>query len=53
MSSVFSDPKLFNYVLIALHGAAAVRHACALHWWDSGYWLLAFLITCLMTWRPA
>lgn len=51
--SILADPKLFNYVLLVLHGAAAVRHAAALHWWDSGYWLLAFLITCLMTWRPA
>lgn len=51
--SLISDPKLFNYALIALHGAAAARHAYALHWWDSAYWMLAFAITALMTWRPA
>jgi len=51
--SILADPKLFNYVLLALHGAAAVRHAAAVNLWDSAYWLCAFAITALMTWRPA
>lgn len=35
---MLSDPRLFNYVLIALNGCATLRWLAAGNWWAAGYW---------------
>lgn len=45
-----SDPRLFNYVLIALNAAAALRWTIALRWWEVAYWLAALTLNVVVTW---
>lgn len=47
---MFSDPRLFNYVLVALFTLAAVRWAAAGCWADSAYNLFAAGIQAVITW---
>ncbi len=44
------DPKLFNYVIMALYGLNAGRWAVHGSWADVSYWLCAFGITATVTW---
>lgn len=48
--SILQDPKLFNYVLFALHLGAAARWAIAMNGPQVLYWLGAAYITAVMTW---
>ena len=50
MSSLLLDPKLINYVLIALYAANASRWALHRSWPDSLYWAGALIITVAVTW---
>ena len=34
----WADPRLFNYVLIALNSGAALRWLWAGNWWAATYW---------------
>ncbi len=44
------DPRVFNYVILTLYAANAVRWACFGKWADVCYWLAAFAITATVTW---
>jgi hypothetical protein len=44
------DPRLFNYLIMALYVINAVRWALARNWADMCYWLSAFAITATVTW---
>jgi len=44
------DPRLFNYILIALFFIAAVRWGFERNWAQSAYWGLGGLINCVVTW---
>ena len=48
MSFVF-DPKVFNYLIMALYALASIRWACAGKWADMCYWLCALGITATVT----
>lgn len=45
-----SDPRLFNYLAVAVFLLAAVRFAVEGRWVDSLYWLLGAGINALITW---
>ena len=45
MSTLLLDPKLINYLLIALYAANAARWAAYGSWPDAAYWLGALIIT--------
>ena len=49
MSALLLDPKLINYVLIALYAANASRWAAHGSWPDSAYWTGALIITLAVT----
>jgi hypothetical protein len=49
--NILHDPRLFNYVLMSLNIAGAIRFGIAGRWWDSGYWLSAFALTFCVTFR--
>lgn len=46
---IFSDPRLLNFVLLAIYIANSARWAIAKSWSDSLYWLGAFVITTAVT----
>ena len=43
------DPRLFNFVIMALYAISAVRWASAGKWADACYWLSALAITATVT----
>lgn len=47
--SVFSDPRLFNYLIMALYLINAIRWAFHGSWADVSYWLSALAITATVT----
>lgn len=47
------DPRLFNFVIMSLYVANAMRWAVAGSWADVCYWLSAFAITATVTWGYA
>lgn len=51
--SVLFDPKIFNYVILALYAANAARWAAQGSWGDVAYWSGAFWITSAVTWGYA
>jgi len=46
----FSDPRLFNFVIMALYTLNAIRWAIARKPADMCYWLSALAITATVTW---
>lgn len=46
---IFSDPKIFNYIIISLYACSAIRFAIANYWADMFYWLSALAITLTVT----
>ena len=46
---LFTDPKIFNYVIMVLYGLNVVRWAFACKWADVCYWLSALAITATVT----
>jgi hypothetical protein len=46
---LFTDPKLFNYVIMSLYLASAIRWSVAHKWADMCYWLSALAITATVT----
>jgi len=47
--SILFDPKVFNYVIMALYIATSARWAFARSWGDAAYWLCACGITASVT----
>ena len=45
-----SDPRIFNYLILALYFGAAIRWAIARSWADVAYWMGAILLTIPLTW---
>jgi hypothetical protein len=50
MTSILSDPRLFNYIIISLYAINTVRWAFAGSWGDTLYWAAALQITAAVTW---
>ena len=50
MTWLFSDPKLFNYLIMALYVTNSVWWAWHKSWGDAAYWIAAFQITAAVTW---
>ncbi len=48
--SYLLDPKIFNYAILLLFAFATVRWAAAGAWWESMYWLGAFILNVAVTW---
>lgn len=46
---ILSDPRIFNFVIMALYAASVVRWAYAGRWADACYWLSALAITATVT----
>ena len=42
---MLKDPRIFNYVIMALYGLSALRWAYERRWADMCYWLSALAIT--------
>lgn len=49
MTWLFTDPKVFNYAIMALYGLNAGRWAIYNSWADACYWLSALAITATVT----
>lgn len=47
--SILSDPRAFNFLIMALYACASIRWACAGKWADMCYWLSALAITATVT----
>ena len=50
MNWIFSDPKIFNYIIMTLYLLNAIRWAVSGSWADCTYWLSALSITATVTW---
>ena len=48
--SFLLDPKIFNYLILALFAFATLRWALASAWWEALYWFGAFLLNVAVTW---
>jgi hypothetical protein len=46
---LLADPRIFNFVIIALYALSAIRWGVALRWADMFYWLSAMAITLTVT----
>ena len=49
MTALLLDPKLFNYLLLALYALNALRWAIYGSWGDATYWFGALVITIAVT----
>ena len=49
MLRLFTDPRLFNCVILTLYAAAALRWFVAGKFGDGMYWVSAFMITFTVT----
>lgn len=50
MSQLWRDPRVFNFLIMALYAMNAARWAFAGKWADTCYWLSALAITATVTW---
>lgn len=50
MDLFFSNPKIFNYVILTLYFLNAVWWGWHGKWADTCYWASAFAITATVTW---
>ena len=48
--NLLTDPRLFNFVIMALYSINAGRWAISGKWADMCYWLSALAITATVTW---
>lgn len=46
---LFSDPRIFVYIIMGLYSASAVRFAFAGKWPDALYWVFALGLTVVVT----
>ena len=49
MIKLLFDPRVFNYVILALYACNVARWAFAGKWGDASYWFGAFWITASVT----
>lgn len=49
VKAILSDPRLINFVLLALYSGNVVRWTVAGSWADATYWLGALIITVAVT----
>ena len=49
--SLLSDPRLFNYAVMALFACAAIRWAFARQWLDALYWSASVALTVAFTFK--
>lgn len=49
MTELLKDPRIMNFVIMALYAFSAIRWACAGKWADMCYWLSALAITATVT----
>jgi len=47
--TLFADPRAFNFLIMGLYAASAIRWAIAGKWADCCYWLSALAITATVT----
>ena len=47
---ILTDPRLFNYLIIALFALAAARWAIEGRWLDAAYWACGLLLNAIVTW---
>jgi hypothetical protein len=52
MMALVHDPRVFNYLILALSAMAAVRLAFAGDWWQAAYWAGAVIVNSAVTFRP-
>ena len=52
MLRLFTDPVVFNYVIMGLYTVNAMQFAVRGYWFDAWYWLGALTITGSVTFRP-
>jgi hypothetical protein len=50
--AIFNDPRVFNYLILALSVAAAIRLAFAGDWWQAAYWAGAVILNSSVTFKP-
>lgn len=48
---MLSDPRIFNYIIMTLFAAAAVRWAFAGSWQQTLYWAASVLLTITVTFK--
>jgi hypothetical protein len=48
---IFLDPRIFNFIIMALYACAATRWAIAGKWFDALYWASAFALIIAVTFR--
>lgn len=50
VSVLWTDPKVFNYLILSLYLLNSLRWGIAGSWGDCLYWAAAFQITAAVTW---
>jgi hypothetical protein len=50
VKALLFDPRIFNYVIMALYVLNAVRWSIHRSWADAAYWISAWAITATVTW---
>lgn len=49
IAALLKDPRLFNFVIMAMYTFATIRWAIAGRWPDAAYWFFALGITATVT----
>jgi hypothetical protein len=52
MMTLINDPRAFNYLILALSAAAAVRLSFAGDCWGAAYWAGAVVVNAAVTFKP-
>ena len=47
--TILSDPRLFNFIIMALYAGAVIRWSVAANFWAAGYWACALGLTLIIT----
>jgi hypothetical protein len=50
--AVFNDPRIFNYLILALSALAAIRLGFAGDYWQASYWAGAVIVNGAVTFKP-
>lgn len=49
---ILYDPRFFAFLSMAITAGSVIRFAFARKWWEAVYWLAAFILTFVVTFRP-
>jgi len=52
MKALIFSPHLFAILCLLINLLSAIRYAIALNWWNATYWLAAFVLTFVVTFKP-